>query len=401
MLRAIVFCPDPNTSRTTINELRTALSVDIVRGVDSLPPPAELERILNSHVPDVVFLHCRLHERALECARNIEALGCGVPVVGLDSPPDAHILMNFVRAGVREFLPVPPRGSDAIMAWQNVEKLAANQRPSYRAGGAMQCFLPAKPGVGASVIAVQTAVAIADMSDRRVLLLDLDLTAASASFLLRVPAENSVQGVLDYAYRLDQELWDRLKFTYGKLDVIGAGVPGATTALDPSAVLEVVRFASRQYDVVIADLSGALDAHATALLSWARHVYLVCTQEVPALHLGRIKSQALSEIGVRDRTSVVLNRVQAGGPLSLQDVESVLEARVRFTFPNDYKRVNAAAMDGSIIPTGSDLGKQFRAFAASIVGGTPPDTGTAQRKKRFFDLFGSGSQSVGTQRGEA
>ena len=399
MLRAIVFCPDPNTSRSAINELRNALSVDIVRAVDTFPSQEEADRILNAHTPDAVFLHCRNHERALECARSIENLGCGVPVVGLDSPPDAHILMNFVRAGVREFLPVPPRGADAVMAWQNIEKLAASQKPVYKSGGAMQCFLPAKPGVGSSVIAVQTAAAISEMSDRRVLLLDLDLTAASASFLLRVPADNSVQSVLDYAYRLDEDLWERLKFRYGKLDVVGAGVPGASSPIDPAAVLEVVRFASRMYDVVIVDMSGALDGYCAAVLTCARHVYLVCTQEVPALHLGRIKSQALAEIGVRERTSIVLNRAESGGPLSLQDVESVLQARVRFTFPNDYKRVNAAAVDGSIVPANSDLGKQFRAFAASIIGAKPNESGMP-RKRRFFDLFGSGSDALASQRGE-
>jgi hypothetical protein len=102
---------------------------------------------------------------------------------------------------------------------------------------------------------------------------------------------------------------------------------------------------------------------------------------------------------VRERTSVVLNRVESGGPLSLQDVESVLQARVRFTFPNDYKRVNAAAVDGSIVPANSDLGKQFRAFASSIIGGKASEPGMP-RKRRFFDLFGSGSDALASQRGE-
>lgn len=393
MLRGILLCPDANTTRTTASELRL-LNVEIVRAVDAFPDARETGRLLNAYTPDLVFLHCQQHERALACAKAVEECDSGVPIIGLECPTDPHVLLNFMRAGVREFLPFPLRGTDAAVAWQNVEKLLTQQRPKYSSGASMQCFLPSKPGVGTSVIAVQTAAALAETGDQRVLLLDLDSTTASASFLLRVPVDSSVQSLAEYAYRLDEDLWAKLKFRHGKLDVIGAGVPGSGPQPEPSAIVEIVRFAVRMYDFVIVDMSGVLDSCGAAVLEYARHVYLVCTQEVPALHLGRIKSQALAEMGIQDRTSVVLNRLHGSGPLSLRDVEAVLQARVRFTFPNDYKRVNAAAVDGTLIPGNSDLGRQFRAFAASLATGNAGDSPGVTRKKRFFHLFGSSPEAL-------
>jgi Flp pilus assembly CpaE family ATPase len=259
---------------------------------------------------------------------------------------------------------------------------------------AVYCFLPAKPGVGASTIAVNTALATSKI--RRTLLCDLDVNVGMSTFLLRVDAQHSVRTAIDAGHRLDQDLWHRIVGRRGDLDVLGPGGVGGED-FNPEALTHVIRFASKIYDSIFIDCSGNFEPFCGDLLRMATQVFLVCTTEVASLHLGRMKAQTLKTVNSGERVSTLLNRASSGDALSIQEVEKLLEFRVRFSFGNDYRRVNEATLAHGAVSDRSELGKQYAQFAESLAP-TPRAIERPAPRRRFLEFFSVMPTSFSSQR---
>ena len=87
----------------------------------------------------------------------------------------------------------------------------------------MYSFLPAKPGVGATTLAVNTAVALAKGDDTRVFLGDFDLNCGLIRFMLQLRNSYSVLDASQKAEQIDENLWPQLVTSFGTLDVMHAG----------------------------------------------------------------------------------------------------------------------------------------------------------------------------------
>ena len=384
---ALLITADANTSRAAAEAVRAILPVDIVRSVSEYPSNEDLARILHVHTPAVVFLDCMHVQAATCCASLIQRCAPGVITVGIRYDPDA--VLHLLRSGVRELLTLPlPENRGADEAILNILRLLTAYVPTHSAGGNIVSFLPAKAGVGASVVAVNTAIAIAaDRRDQRVLLCDCDTSSGIAAFLMKVPPEHSFRSALEVAEKLDEDLWRNLVTRRGSLDIIGPGTLAFPhNAKEYESVERILAFATRLYDTIVIDFSGAIEPSCVAIMRQSQHVFVVVTQETPALHLARAKVQALVGMQLDQRLSVVLNRFDSTHPVSTGDVEELVQMPVRQTFVNDYKAVNAAIIGDGRVNASSRLGRQFRDFALMVSGPCPAPVVPAERR-RFFGLF--------------
>ena len=151
------------------------------------------------------------------------------------------------------------------------------------------------------------------------------------------------------------------------LDVLHAGSINPNYRVEPSRLHTLLDFLRRNYKVICADLSGNLERHSLELMQEAKAVLLVCTPEVPSLHLAREKMAFLKSIDVKDRVSVVLNRVHKKPLFTPKQVEELLGVPVIQVFANDYHGVNRAVTTGTTLTPNSEMGKQFAEFGAHLI----------------------------------
>ena len=396
MATAIIISPDTRTCRATYTEIREVLATESTQMVDHYPAEAEILEILAAQRPAAIFLHCANIDLAVSCASIIERNAPAVLLiaVGFQDHPDTFV--RLLRSGFRELLPFPVRSAQAREPIENIRRRLSERKSDDTPTASVFCFLPAKPGVGASTVAVNTALAAA--KTRRTLLCDLDLNVSMSTFLLRVDAQHSIRTAIEAGHRLDQDLLNRIVASAGELDVLGPGGVGGEE-FDPGALAEVIRFASKSYDNIFIDCSGNFEPFCGEIFRMATQVFLVCTTEVAALHLGRMKGQTLKAVNSGERVSILMNRTNSGDALSIQEIEKLLEFRVRFSFGNDYRRVNEATMAHGAVNDKSELGKQFAQFAESLA----PAAGTPQKpgpRRRFIEFFSVMPSSFSLQRAQ-
>jgi len=227
-------------------------------------------------------------------------------------------------------------------------------------------FLPSKPGVGASTVALHTCLALSRIPQTSVLLADFDLNNGMLGFMLRLNSQYSVIDALEHAHELDDELWTRLTSSAGNLDVLPTGKLNPGHRIDPAYLHPLINFARRNYDVVCLDLSGMMEEYSIELMQVSTQILLICTPEIPALHLAAQKLRYLHSLELGSRVQIILNRAQKYPMLSEAEMERMLGAPVHLTIPNDYARVHKAMMVGHMVEASSRLGKRFEELARAL-----------------------------------
>src|ERR1700676_453065 len=107
MLRGILICPDVDLNERLETVLNDVGVVSITRTLDHYPNSLELLRFLRAHAPQVIFISTESTIKALETAREIEKNTPGIQVVAVSRFCDPQILLEVMRAGIREFISLP------------------------------------------------------------------------------------------------------------------------------------------------------------------------------------------------------------------------------------------------------------------------------------------------------
>jgi len=397
MLRTIIIGPDAKQAQQLEKAVGAlANEVTVSRILPNYPDEGELIRTLRSYAPEVIFISFEKGDSAHKVVERVTQEVEGIQFVAFHKTCDAMTLREIMRAGVRELVAEPFELSALVESLRNVKSLVEQKPPVYTAKGRIYSFLPAKAGSGATTMALNLSAALAHVGSTRVLLSDLDLSSGILRFLLKIRNEHAIMEAVEHLSELDENLWQQLVTQIGKVDVMHSGPMNPNVRVDPQQVHDLGQFWLRNYDVVCVDLSGNLERYSLEIIRDSQQVFLVCTPEVPSLHLTREKLAFLKTMDLDTRVSVVLNRVSKQSLLTTQQVQDVLGVPVMHNFINDYVVVNRATTAGEFVDPKSKLGRQFEELASSLL--NKPAVAEASKRK-FMEFLSAPAQALAGGRG--
>jgi pilus assembly protein CpaE len=247
-------------------------------------------------------------------------------------------------------------------------------------------FLPSKAGVGASTVALNVSAVLAKKPDARVLLADFDLCAGMTRFLLKLNNEYSVADAAEHAEDIEDGLWQSMVTNVDGLDVLHSGRVMPNLHIQDGQIRSLMAFLQTRYRVLCFDLSANLEQYALALMKESTRVVMMCTPELPSLHLAGEKLAYFRTLELDRRISVVLNRCTKLTALSKDQVEQFLGRPVLQQLPNDYAGVAEAMAAGTCVAPKSSLGKSLTELASKLtdVRSLPPVVET--ERSRFWSL---------------
>lgn len=397
MLRTIIISPDAGIAERlgeTLAQFEGALQVS--RIVDRYPDNVELSRILRAHAPDVIFLSFENSSQAVACVRFLESQSPGLQIIAINTVCDAAHLRESMRAGIREFLTDPFDSESVSDAMRNVNALLQKKPPVYESTNHIISFLPSKAGVGCTTIAMNICAALARSKEGSVLLTDLDMNSGMLRFLLKLSTEYSILDALENSSAMDENIWPQLTSSKFGMDVLHAGRVNPNIRIEPTQIQGLMQFMRRNYEALVFDMSGNLERYSIEVMQESRRVFLVCTPEIPSLHLAREKMGFLKTLGIDTKVSLLLNRVQKKPPFTVAQVEELVGAKVAASFSNDYFAVSRATTAGQTLDPQSVIGQQCAAFADTLAE-RRPGAATEKRSKKFLEFFNVGQQPLTTQ----
>jgi pilus assembly protein CpaE len=382
MLRAILISPDRGLAEQLGAAVAQNGQVGIVRAFERYPADHELPRIIRAHAPQILFVDVGSLADALRLAAAIGEAAPGTQIVAFDGACAPNTLLDLMRAGIREFIAVPDSLGELGNALGRVAAALERTPAHIPVTEEVIAFLPAKPGVGCSTVALNTSVALAAQPSTR-LLADFDLNCGIIAFLLHLDFDRSLVDAAEHAPQLDEDLWPKLVAKAHGLDVLPAGPIRPGFRIELPALRYLLEFARRNYDVVCADLSGLMERYSVELMQEAKRIYLVCTPELPSLHLARQKLDYLRSLDLESRVSLLLNRSQKRALVTSGDIEKLIGLPVAIEIPNDYRGVHKALQEARPVDPGSDIGKRFTELARRILAKEPG----AKPSRRFVEYF--------------
>jgi len=386
MLRGIIICPDFDLNDRLDTVLADIGVVNITRTLDRYPNSLELLRFLRAHAPQVVFLSIESMIKALDVSREIEKNTPGVQVVAVGRACDPQILLELMRAGIREYASLPFDRQGLSESLLRIRNALDAKPPEIECTDNVFSFLPSKAGVGTSTIALNASVAVSRLPGANTLLADFDLNSGMIRFMLKLENQYAVTDAAEHSLEMDESLWPQMVTSIDSLDVLHAGKLNPDFRVEPTQIRHLMEFMRRNYRVLCFDLSGNLEKYSLEVMHESKRIFLVCTPEIPSLHLAREKYLYLKQLELGDRVSVLLNRCQKRPLITPQQIEQLLGLPVHMTFPNDYQGVHRALTFGRWIEPTSDLGKQCTLLAQSMMGNRHPVAG-ADPKKKFIEYF--------------
>jgi pilus assembly protein CpaE len=367
-------CPDPELA-CRITSVLAAAGLPGARTTGDFAQSGALTGLEPRSRPNICFLEPHSDpERACEFIRQASAL---MPVIGVTPQKDADLILRCVRAGACEFVSeLEPQAVGAVM--ERISRTPVGQ-PERHQPGSVYCVIPAKPGSGASTVALHLALQM--RTGGKVLLVDTDPFTASIGFMLRLKPGFHLGDVLRDWRRMDDDLWAQLRVQHEGMDVLLAPESPATRLeVGRGAAEELVKFLRDRYSTVVLDMADARSAVESGLAAQADRLILVTTCDIAALHTARRAIEFLDIPQLdHERLRLVVNRCSPASAFKKQDLKTVLRIEPYAFLNNDEEALREALLNGRAAYPRSTFGESLRALSAKIQGKQP----VARRNTRW------------------
>lgn len=367
-----------------VRSLQTTQRVHVAREMQNYPEEIDLIRLVRAHAPDVMFVSVESLEEALGIYRALQRHSLEVAVVAVGRSCEPSVLLEVMRAGIREFLAQPFDAESVNETVNHLQEICAQRPVAVPFTDQVYSFIPSKQGVGTSTVCLNTAISLSRHPNTPTLLIDMDMSQGIIGFLLKLNNSHSIVEAAENALKLDESLWPQLVSRLGAMDVIHSGRYSPEYRIEIANIRVVIEFARRLYKIICIDLSGNLEKYSLDLMQESKRVFLVVTPEIPSLHLAREKLAFFKSLDLSERVSVLLNRSHKRSLVSASQIEDLLGVQVLTSLSNDYHGVHRALQAGRAVDQSSELGRQFNHLANLIL---EKNTGEPEMKRKLIEYF--------------
>ena len=312
----------------------------------------EAVAMAKQHQPDVVLMDINMPD--MDGIAATEAMLSQLPtvqVIMMSVQGEHDYLRRSMLAGAREFLTKPISAEELYHAIRHVYRLQTTQRryvsstPAELAQGGesavgqgqiIAVFSP-KGGVGTSSISANLAVALRQLTNKKIALVDGNLIFGDIGVIMNLVSTKTIADLANRIAELDRELLNDVLATHtSQVKVLLAPPNPQTGELVTSdhlrAILELLR---KEFDYVVVDTQSSFQDRALAVLDVADRIVTLMTLEMPCIKNIKLFLEVADLLEYPpEKTLLVLNKADSRLGIRVENVEENIQHKVALQIGN-------------------------------------------------------------------
>jgi len=323
----------------------------------------EAVALAKEHKPNVILMDINMPEMdGITATEIIVGDDPSIQVIIMSVQGETDYLRRAMMAGAREFLVKPVSSDDLYKSIRHVYKLAAS-RPRVAAqapggevarsdgqpqGQIFAVFSP-KGGVGTSTIAANLAVAMRQSTQKRVALVDANLSLGDVNVVLNLVSNRTIIDLIDRIDDLEADLINDVMTTHAsQVKVLLAPPNPQDGELVTSDHLRLILEALRsEFDYIIVDTQSSFHDRALAVLDMADRIVVLMTLEMTCIKNIKLFLEVAELLEYsNDKIMLVLNKADNRLGIRVENIENNIQRKVAIQIGNAPQEVTVSINQG-------------------------------------------------------
>lgn len=309
---------------------------------------------------------------ALDVVEKLSVQNKNTIIFVTSSNLSTEIVLKSMRAGAREFLPKPVQALELKNALDKV-KTIINVETEDRHQSKIITVFSNKGGLGKTTIATNLAVSLAELTGKKVALLDLNLQLGDVTTFLDISPSFDISYVVTNLNRVDESFLLSTLEKYKDRDLyVLADPPYLEQAeeITSDQINTVLSILKSVFSYIIIDTSSNFDSKTLCSLDNSDNILLVSMINLPTIRNSQRCLDLFNRLDYNeDKVKLLINRYMPNEEITVEDVEDALGHSVYWKIPNNYFTVMSAINRGqpiSKIDPQSNISQNFMELAALL-----------------------------------
>ncbi|MBX6314675.1 MAG: AAA family ATPase [Isosphaeraceae bacterium] len=315
----------------------------------------------------------------------------GAVVMAASRARDGDLILRTVRAGAREFLPLPAEPSELAEAFDRLAPVPSAEGDAPQRPSQVLAITGATGGIGCTTLAINLGAILARSPGSSVALADFDLLLGAVDACLDIIPDHTVLEVAQNIDRLDLTLLKRSLTRHASgLYVLPRPLAIEDVAkIDPEALRHVIGLLKSAFGTILIDTSKSLQASDLIAFELADTILLVVQLDPTCLrNTARLLQLFRQFEGLTEKVRVVINRAGSRDcEISPKRAEETLNLPVSWEIPNASREFAAARARGVPLEAEAPHCRAHRALLEIARTFTAPEPEGAERKRSRFGRF--------------
>ena len=292
-------------------------------------------------------------------------------IMVLSDNPSVELIIEVMRTGVKEFLPVPIIKNEFL---ESVTRLLSTEKQEKKEGKCkIISVFSSKGGLGKTSIATNVALELAKITKENVALIDLNFQTGDITTFLDLKPSFNISYMLENLGKINETFLLSTMERYRRTSLYVLADPPYFKQADnikPAQITKLLETLKETFSYIIIDAEAVFDGKSISALDNSDLIFLVTVANLPALRNTQRCMELFDKLGYdSDKTKILVNRFMENDEIKENDIKKVLSKDIYWKIPNNYFAIMSAINKGvpvSEINPDTNVAQSYKELAKYI-----------------------------------
>ena len=292
-------------------------------------------------------------------------------VLALSDNPSVDLIIEIMRAGAKEFVPIPIIKSEFF---ESVNKLLSEFNETKKTNNCkIISVFSNKGGIGKTSLATNLALELSKITKENIALIDLNFQMGDITTFLDLKPSFNISYMLENLDKINETFLLSTLERYKKTSLYVLADPPYFKQADniqPRQITKLFNTLKETFSYIIVDAEASFEGKNIAALDNSDLVLLVSVANLPALRNTQRCLELFEKLGYdKEKVKIIINRYMENDEIKGADIEKVLSKKIYWKIPNNYFAIMTAINKGipvSEINDSTNIARSYKDLAQYI-----------------------------------